>query len=222
MSLLELPHGRAAAVAIGDDAPRPTSLGALSLDDALASLHPDETAIAAAMPPIRRRDWVAGRLALRRALREQGLISSAPLVADDRGAPVLDPTALGSISHKRGLAVALASPASGAFRIGVDVENLASARIDVSVRILPTAELDAIATLTGAARLREVTLRFALKEAIYKAIDPFLRRYVGFREVSVWPARGVAEVETDLPISVEAAWLELDDFVICSARALPT
>jgi 4'-phosphopantetheinyl transferase EntD len=219
MSLLKLPHGIAAAVAIGEDAPRLPSLGALSLEDALASLHPDEIALATSMPPIRRRDWVAGRLALRHALTHQGLLSSAPLLADDRGAPILDPTALGSISHKRGLAVALASPASGAHRIGVDVENLASARVDVSARILTTPELDAIATLSGAARLRAVTLRFALKEAIYKAIDPFLRRYVGFREVSVWPAGGTADVETDLPISVEAAWIELADFVICSARA---
>ena len=56
---------------------------------------------------------------------------------------------------------------------------------------------------------------FAIKEAIYKAIDPIVRRYVGFTEVEL-------DVEDDgsvrvtvldlarLPVDVEAWWREHD------------
>jgi 4'-phosphopantetheinyl transferase EntD len=67
-----------------------------------------------------------------------------------------------------------------------------------------------------------VILAFALKEAIYKAIDPHLRRYVGFQEVAVWPdAHGGARVEplADWGLDVEAAWMTVDEYLICTARA---
>ena len=51
--------------------------------------------------------------------------------------------------------------------------------------MLTEAEQAEIASLAERDRAREVTVRFSAKEAIYKAIDPFVRRYVGFQEVEV-------------------------------------
>ncbi|MCB9571084.1 MAG: 4'-phosphopantetheinyl transferase superfamily protein [Kofleriaceae bacterium] len=182
------------------------------------------SAHAAALTPVRRRDWVAGAA---RARRSPGRRRCAwPLLADDRGAPVLPAGVLGSVSHKAGLAVALATGdgAAAGWRVGVDVEAVTGARVDISRRILTDAELAEVAGLDGEARARAVALRFSIKEAVYKAIDPFVRRYVGFREVAVWPgggavAAGVATVDSALPVVVEAAWIELGDLWICSARA---
>ena len=120
------------------------------------------------------------------------------ILPDDRGAPTLPPGWVGSISHKRGLAVALAAPARAGERIGVDVEVRRPPRLDLAPRILTEAERAAIADLEPHARGLAVALRFSLKEAIYKSIDPFLRRYVGFREVAVFPEDGVARVEREL------------------------
>jgi len=221
--ILPTPHGLAAAFAVEQDEPGlvPPGVSALSLDAALAALHPDEREHAAALAPLRRRDWSAGRAALRAALAAAGLACDAAVLTDDRGAPVLPASAHGSVSHKRGLAVALAA-AAGDARIGVDVERHGASRVDVSARILTGPEL---ATLPSdpVERGRAVALRFSLKEAIYKAIDPFVRRYVGFREVAVWPEQGsIARVETlapDLALEIESAWMIIGELVIATASA---
>jgi 4'-phosphopantetheinyl transferase EntD len=211
---LSLAHGRAVAIDVADP------------DDAiLAELHPDERTRALTLSPIRRREWVAGRRALRHALTGVApTAAAAPVLADDRGAPVLGPGAVGSISHKRAIAVALGAGDSG-WTVGVDLEVLGPRRVDISERILTRPELATLATTatSGDARDRAVLLAFALKEAVYKAIDPHLRRYVGFQEVLVWPSLdGSARIEplTDWGgLVLEATWLELDGNLLCTARA---
>lgn len=221
--LIELPHGVAAAVAVGDGDVSVPGRGVVTLEDALAALLPEEQARAASLSPLRQRDWVAGRLALRAALAGAGLSCDQPVLADDRGAPVLPAGVDGSVSHKRGLAVALAAPRDQS-RVGVDVELVAAPRLDIAPRVLTEHERRAIADLDPISRGRAVTLRFSIKEAIYKAVDPFVRRYVGFREVAVWPsADGTARVDivpgAELPLVIEAAWVMVGDLVVCSARA---
>ncbi len=224
--IFELPHGFVAAIAVTDDADDDRAVRLpdeppIALADALAALHAEEQARAAALAAIRRRDWVAGRLALRTALARAGAVADAPVLTDDRGAPVLPAGALGSVSHKRGLAVAVAARGA-AHRVGVDVELAAGSRIDLGPRVLTDRERAALAHLDPAARARAVILRFALKEAIYKAVDPYVRRYVGFREVTVWPEGGVARVEPladDLPRTIEAAWIEVGELIIATATA---
>jgi 4'-phosphopantetheinyl transferase EntD len=69
-----------------------------------------------------------------------------------------------------------------------------------------------------------VLLRFSVKEAIYKALDPFVRRYVAFREMSVSPrADGTAEVRPHLPAAegpfeIEATWRRTSGLVLTTAR----
>jgi 4'-phosphopantetheinyl transferase EntD len=226
-----LRHGVAAAVEVAGEGeaagpPRLAGRAPRALAEALAGLHAEERVHAATLAPARRRDWVAGRLALRTALAGAGLACEAAVLADDRGAPALPAGLCGSISHKRGLAVALVAPGGGA-RIGVDLEQWAPPRLDLASRVLTDAERAALAGLDEAARGLAVVLRFALKEAVYKAIDPLVRRYVGFREVAVWPDDvGGARVEVvagagDLPRDVEAAWLRVDELLLCTARAIP-
>jgi 4'-phosphopantetheinyl transferase EntD len=209
-----LAHGQVVAIAVAEP-----DLAAL------AELHPDEAALAQTMSPIRKAEWVAGRRALRQALG--GIApATAAIGADDRGAPRVPVGAVGSISHKRALAVALAAPASG-WTVGIDLELPAPRKLDIAPRVLTPAELAAIAAHDAAARARAVLLAFALKEAVYKAIDPHLRRYVGFQEVAVWPAAGDtggdARVAPLAPwgLEVEAAWAEVDGYLVCTARARP-
>lgn len=204
-----LGHGRVVAVAVEEPD-----------EAALGELHAAERALAQELAPLRRREWVAGRRALRRAL--VGVVEpAAPLLRDDRGAPVVPAGAVGSVSHKRALAVALAAPDAG-WTIGVDLEVPGPRRIDISARVLTAAERALLPAADAAARDRAVILAFALKEAIYKAIDPHLRRYVGFQEVAVWPvADGGARVEPLAPwgLEVEAAWVEIEEYLVCTARA---
>lgn len=149
-------------------------------------LAPGEWAYAEALSARRRPTFVGGRLALRRAAARLGLELPAVL-PDDRGAPALPRGVVGSISHKDSLAVALLAPADGATR-GVDVERVVAPRVDLSRQVLAPDEAAELSALEGEARWRAVLLRFSVKEAIYKAIDPFVRRYVGFQEVTASPS----------------------------------
>jgi 4'-phosphopantetheinyl transferase EntD len=193
---IDTPHGRCLIVAVDDT------------DDLIG----EELALAAALGPVRKRELVAGRTALRRLLGQR-----VPIVPDDRGAPILPAGWVGSISHKGERAAALIAPASDGF-VGLDIELAAPARQPIEKRILTPNELDRVRDA------RDVTLHFAIKEAIYKAIDPMVRRYVGFTEVELAIARdgscAVRVVDASrLPVVVEAWWQERDGLWLATARA---
>jgi enterobactin synthetase component D len=197
--LLDTPHGRCAII---------------ELDDAhLEALHPDEQRLAKGLGEARRREFISGRRALRELLASQQAI-----LADDRGAPILPAGFVGSISHKGERAAAIVAPAK-AGHIGIDLERATAPKQDIGRRILTETERRLVAG-DG----RAVTLHFAIKEAIYKAIDPIVRRYVGFTEVSLVIRKdGTCDVEivdpTKLTVTIEAWWTERDGHWLATARA---
>ena len=196
---LDTPHGRCVVVVLDDAA----------FAGALAALPAAERDHAATLGEIRRRDLVAGRTALHVALDD----FTRPILADDRGAPILPPGWVGSLSHKSARAAAIVAPAGGG-QIGIDLELAAAPRQDIARRILTPREQAALPD-----RGRAVTLRFAIKEAIYKAIDPTLRRYVGFLEVELEFDAGRCAVSSQLPFAIEVAWREHAGHWLATARA---
>jgi 4'-phosphopantetheinyl transferase EntD len=205
--VIEHPHG---VLAIVDDV--------ISVD----SLHPDEIARAEDFREIRRASFIAGRSALSVALAALGLSDRPSIGSDDRGAPLLPPGYVGSVSHKGGRAVALVAEDEG-FDLGVDVERAIAPRQGIERMVLTEIEQ---------MRVRdplEIIASFSLKEAIYKAIDPSVKRYVGFHEVEVMlPALseefaraevsfGLKNGESIATIETTVAWI--GDFIITTARA---
>lgn len=201
------------------------SLGVLAIlpleEDLSEQLLPNERTPLARFGPSRRRTYAGGRVALRAALAELGAPDVA-ILSDERGAPVLPPGFSGSIAHKDTLAVALAVASEPGRFVGVDVEDAEPLRVDVSRHVLTDEEQRACAGLEEAERLRVLRVTFAVKEAIYKAIAPVCRRYVGFREVAVaiglgpeHPSRRDAtlrcafEPPSPVPLAVRARWADL-------------
>ncbi|HEY4243059.1 MAG TPA: 4'-phosphopantetheinyl transferase superfamily protein [Kofleriaceae bacterium] len=175
----------------------------------LEDVHPDEQALARTLTEKRRRELVGGRAALRAAIGDY----AEPIGSDDRGAPSLSLGWSGSISHKGDVAAAIAAPLAHG-HVGVDLERAAPSRVDISRRILTPRELALLP-----ADPRAVTLRFSIKEAIYKAIDPVVRRYVGFQEVELDFEGDTCTVTTRIPLAIEAAWREHAGFWVSVARA---
>ena len=213
-----LDHGRCVIVRIPD--------GAAAVDAlAEAWLAPEERAACAPFSPVRRRTWVAGRAALREALSRAGL-EAPPVLADARGAPAFPHHVAGSISHKEGFAAGLVDHASGA-RLGVDLENDVERGIDIASKILTADELAQIDGLPARARARAVLVRFSAKEAIYKGLDPFVHRYVGFKEVTVSPLEdGRIIAAAHLPpgegsFVIDARWRVFDGLILTTARVHP-
>jgi 4'-phosphopantetheinyl transferase EntD len=221
------------SVCAGVTLPRARGRAAASLapvpESVLARLAEGERTHARGLPLVRAITWVGGRLALRAALDTAGVDAAGAILTDDDGAAILPAGALGSISHKDGLAVALGAADDGSgWCLGVDLEDLSHhPKHDIAPRVLTVAEREAIATLPAAALHREVLFRFAAKEAIYKALAPTLRRYIGFHEVElgrdsdgVVRASFAASVGDKPPFRIEVAEIAsgITDALIIAAR----
>lgn len=161
----------------------------------------------------RQATFVAGRLALREALVAAGVVASVDDVGvidrDDRGAPVLPPLPRSvrvSVTHKDSVAAAVVLVVDDRnndelndddVSIGIDLE-LDDGRDRKSTDRLAAQVLLPHELLTldddDDRRRRQLFERFSLKEALYKAFDPIVRRYVGFLEVAVVGAGDVVEL----------------------------
>ena len=215
---LDLSHGMCVGVRI------PEGLDTLEPRE-IAELVPAEIRHAENLRRLRRVTWVAGRVAMRRAIElATGSAPERAILPDDRGAPILLPGLAGSISHKRTLAVAMVSDAA-AGTLGVDIEERRPRVRDIARRVLTPEEMSRVESLAGDQRAVAVLLRFSLKEAVYKAIDPYFRRFIGFREVAVFPDdSGEAAVElrvtSERDLRIEARWAIHGDYFLTSARAI--
>jgi 4'-phosphopantetheinyl transferase EntD len=189
--LIQSLHGTVALVDLPD----------AELDHALARLPEGERARAAALSPTRRHDFVAGRTAL------HALVGELDVTISDRNAPLVAGWTC-SISHKGTRAAAIAAPEGNGF-VGIDLELAAAPKLDISKRVVTERE----PRVTGVELIRV----FAIKEAIYKAIDPIVRRYVGFLEVELIDGA----VITDLPVAVETWSIEHGGHWLATARARP-
>ena len=206
------------------------TLVVVDVDAAQAPLHPAEQALTTSFGTKRLRTFTAGRHALRRALDEAGVIVDGAILRDDRGAPVLPPH-LGhiraSITHKDDVAGALVD-VGGAGVVGVDLEvddGRDRAAVDKLARqVLTPREIAALPDDT-AARRRALFCAFSLKEALYKAVDPFVRRYVGFLEVEVDVVGADARFVVDRVGSYDAVGAVFDvsrpGIIVTAARVVP-
>ena len=153
----------------------------------------------------------AGRRALTAACGDAIAIGRS-----DRGAPTL-PRCHGSIAHKAGPDRVIAAAIAADHLVGIDLERALPPRQPIERRILTPREQAVLGT-----DRRRVALVFAIKEAIYKAVDPVVRRYVGFTEVELDLEAGRAT--SALPLDVTFWWTELatpEPLWLATARATP-
>jgi enterobactin synthetase component D len=221
---IDLPHGRCVGVRI------PEVVGEANL----ALIPSEERSYLETLSVARKPTWFAGRVALRAALADLG-IEVGPILSTKRGAPELPDDICGSISHKRAFAVGLAARNTGGFSIGVDLEPVPvippkptepgwDNRPDISSRVMTADELGRLATVPERQRRREVVLCFSIKEALYKAINPVIGRYVSFQEATV-NSHGDGQVDVKLALlnqegdfHAEARWSEIEGHFLTTAR----
>jgi 4'-phosphopantetheinyl transferase EntD len=109
--------------------------------------------------------------------------------------------------------------------LGVDVEDYRPMRLSIQDSILRPEEVERIAALPDERRWISIMLTFSVKESIYKALDPFVQRYIGFHEASVeLDLQGRADVTLHLaqgegPFAVDARFAWLHGRVVSTVRA---
>lgn len=167
--------------------------------EVLARLAPAERDHAATLRGRRQIEWTGGRLALRLAAQAAG-IELPPVLPGPRGEPLLPEAVSASISHKRTIALALVG--RGPATLGLDAEELEPPRLSILPRVLGPAERSEVEALPESARWSELVTRFAVKEAIYKALHPHVYRYVKFEEAQVGP---LTPGESQVPVELHLA-----------------
>lgn len=158
---------------------------------AVASVHEgppiavtdEERSLARTMPQPRRGDFLIGRSALHRAVRAAGLSAGAVLCDGPR--PLLPEGLSASISHSRGVAVAVAGAADRFPTLGVDLE-LGELPVRAAHLVLREPER----SLLGPARTAPERLLalYSAKEAAFKALSPVVGPELrGLRDIRLTP-----------------------------------
>ena len=167
-------------------------------------LHARELAHMRDYRPARSVFFAGGRLALRRALWAMDAPGLEPMLPGKNGAPVVPGRFVGSISHTHGLAAALVSrrpPGEEAeeaeegeegeeqhMAVGIDVERTSRpTSLRLARKILAAEEERQLGLHLGLDEQQDLTLRFSLKEALYKAIHPLLEQPIAWHSVLVRP-----------------------------------
>lgn len=127
----------------------------------------------------RRNEYLTGRHCLRGAMQRIGAVAGTyPPDAD--GVPQLPVSTLGSISHSRGLCVAVASLSEDFDYLGVDLEKTNRLSAAAMARVLHPDEVD----WCGGDQFKG-SLLFSMKEAFYKAQFPCWRSVGNFKDMAI-------------------------------------
>ncbi|GLZ57312.1 MULTISPECIES: 4'-phosphopantetheinyl transferase family protein [Micromonospora] len=155
----------------------------------------------------RRRDFTAGRMCARRALRDLGLAMTAVPASADR-APVWPAGVVGSITHTAGYCAAAAAHSTDVRSVGMDAEQHHEINPGVRRLVLLPEEETACARLPGGTCWPVVL--FSAKETVYKVWYPIVRDWLGFHDarVELDPDAGTFTARI-APTRVDAA--EVDD-----------
>lgn len=149
----------------------------------LTRLAPDEQVFARSERGRRQIEIVGGRLAARAAAEHAGCAWPALLPGAERE-PLAPSGWCVSVSHKNDLALALVGRAD-AGTLGLDLEGDARERLAIAERVCRPEEFDEVQALPEAERWKNVLVRFAVKEAVYKAVFPHVRHFFGFQAARV-------------------------------------
>ncbi|KQV30520.1 4'-phosphopantetheinyl transferase [Massilia sp. Root335] len=138
---------------------------------------------------VRRRqaEFFAGRLAARHALARLHAASYEVPIGAMRE-PVWPPGIVGSISHSRQYAAAVALAAGRRCGVGIDIEHVVTAEMQASLlaTALSRAEFDGLRRLDTALSIAaRVTIAFSAKESLYKGAFGSVGRFFDFSAAAV-------------------------------------
>jgi 4'-phosphopantetheinyl transferase EntD len=143
-------------------------------------IHPEEEIHVAQAGEVRRRDFALGRYCARVALTPLGF-GQAVIPKAQAGAPVWPHGILGSITHTKAYAAALAGRGQDFCFIGVDAERVGGIGEDLWPRLFSGAEREQL--LATKDKPLKATLLFSAKEACYKAWQ--LKAAPAFRDIHI-------------------------------------
>lgn len=167
----------------------------------------------------RQAEYLAGRYLARLAMQQSRLFNPYPpqLGIGRLRAPTWPKVVTGSITHHqyKACAVVLTQPLSAQNFVGIDTELWLTEQqsIEIAESIHNSAELQILVS-AGFTNAQATSLLFSAKEALFKAICPFVGEYFGFEAAELKACSGGADTAA---INRRSGWLQLQlatDWVI--------
>lgn len=163
----------------------PTSIAvAEARGDQPGELFPEERPAIARAVESRRREFITTRGCARTALRSLGH-PPVGIARGASGAPIWPVGVVGSLTHCDGYRGAAVGSTDRWSMIGIDAEPHAPLPSDVGNLIVSTAEQIGTRAIASANGVHADRVVFSAKEAVYKAVHPVLRCWVGFDDVAI-------------------------------------
>ncbi len=145
-------------------------------------LHPEEQALTRPMANKRLADFRASRYVASQALSQIGYNNFPVLINQHRG-PVWPLGVVGSLSHCDGIALAVVNSESAVQSIGVDIESYSAMAPNLYRMICDEQELQHLQQFAQPGLMAKVI--FSVKESIYKCLNPLLKQWIDFKDVSI-------------------------------------
>lgn len=155
----------------------------------------------------RQSEYLAGRLCAREALRQLTGVACTPSIGEDRS-PQWPTSTLGSITHGSGWAAAVVGNRSDWYGLGLDVECImpANRAERLAGGILTPAELFRLQCLPVERRAQRISLTFSLKESLFKALYPAVRKHFYFQDAELLSVAADNRVSMRLLLDLHADW----------------
>ena len=150
----------------------------------LEVLFPEEARYVSGACQKRIRDFAMGRYCARVAMEELGM-RGEPIPSTASRAPYWPEGVVGSISHTAGFAAALLGSARDYASLGLDCQQVEHGRISSGMAKLILApgedeHLQETRQFEDMSREELLTLVFSAKEALYKCLNPLVKKFFGF------------------------------------------
>ena len=166
--------------------------------DEAALLSGERPDLAGARVERRRQSGAARDLA--RGLVEQLRGVRPALPRGPGGGPVWPEGLVGALAHDLEVAVAAVAEAGRFGGLGIDAEPDTPLPARLAAKIMTPTEIER----AGSAGPAELRLHFAVKEAVYKATHPGDGLFLGFQDLELELAAGIARTRTGLTLEVAA------------------
>lgn len=132
----------------------------------------------------RRAEFVSGRAAANRAMRQLGIQVPDPVAQGKLGEPVWPDGLVGSITHSFPWTIAVVGRSKDLAALGIDLENISRLSVeDISREICTGRELSWVQAFKDPQIA--LAMIFSSKEALFKALSPKSQRRFDFKDVEL-------------------------------------
>ncbi|MCF2902077.1 4'-phosphopantetheinyl transferase superfamily protein [Pseudoalteromonas sp. OFAV1] len=151
--------------------------------------------------PDRQAEFLAGRICAKKCLNIKSELANQVLIGINRE-PIWPNGVFGSISHSGDLAV---SVVNNDFSVGIDIESIIDKKVSTDIQDIVSTKDEVELFKDTLSEDHSISIIFSMKEAIYKCLYPYVKKFFDFKDASIKSVMLVNKGEGFLTYELSAA-----------------